>query len=700
MANASSAITTIPGACPHDCPDRCAWLVTVESDRAVNLAGDPSHPFTRGGLCAKVNHYLERVYSPDRLLHPLRRIGPKGAGEFERVSWDEALEDITARLKQVIAADGPTAVMPYSYSGTQGMIQSDAMSGRFFRRLGATRLERAICGSTGSAGIEATMGTTVGMLPEDLTQSRLILLWGTNTIVTNLHLWPFIRQAQDRGAQVVVVDPLKTRTAAAADWHLRPLPGTDAALALGMMQVIVRERLYDATYVAEHTLGFDALVRRLDEYAPERVAVPTGLDAEEIVRLARAYATTRPAAIRLLIGMEHHASAEMSFRAISCLPPLVGAWRERGGGLLHHTMDLHNQAMNGRGIQMPELQKRGIRKVNMVQLGRALTDPSMDPPIRALFVYSSNPATTAPNQELVLQGLRRDDLFTVVHEQFLTDTARYADYVLPSTMEVEHWDLFGSWGHTYVSLNRPAIPPRGEAIPLTELFRRLAAGMGYDEPYLQETDEDLIKTALASDHPLRGIDFERLLARGWAPLNLAEDWLPYAAGHFPTASGKCEFYSSALAERGIDPLPAYLPADESPGGNPERAARYPLILLTPKSALHFLNSSYADSPRHLRAEREPYLDIHPTDAACRGIGEGDPVRVANDRGALELAARVGDRVRPGVVAIPSGWWASRSPGGSSANALTPDGLTLWGGGGDFHDTLVEVEQAPQGSRED
>lgn len=697
MANASPATRTIPGACPHDCPDRCAWLVTVEGERATALAGDPSHPFTRGGLCAKVNHYLERVYSPDRLLHPLRRTGPKGVGAFERVSWNEALDDIAARLKRIIAEDGPTAILPYSYSGTQGMIQSGAMGNRFFQRLGATRLERAICGSTGGAGIEATMGTTVGMLPEDMAHSRFIILWGTNTIVTNLHLWPFIRLAQEQGAQVVVIDPLKTRTTAAADWHVRPLPGTDAALALGMAHVIVAEKRYDAGYVAAYTQGFDELARRLDEYAPERVAALTGLDAEEIIRLARAYATTRPAAIRVLIGMEHHATAEMSFRAISCLPALVGAWRERGGGLLHHTMGLHGQALNGRALRSPEPENRAIREVNMVQLGQALTDLALDPPIRALVVWSSNPATTAPNQNLVLRGLRREDLFTVVHEHFLTDTARYADYVLPSTTELEHWDLFGSWGHTYLALNQPAIPPQGEAISPAELFRRLAARMGFDETYLQESDEAMIRAALASDHPyLRGVDFERLLATGWAPLNLPDDWLPYAEGQFPTTSGKCEFFTPALAQRGFDPLPAYQPANESPHGDPALAARYPLILLTPKSALHFLNSSYADAPRSLRAEREPCLDIHPTDAAARGVGEGDQVRVVNERGAVTLAARVGDRVRPGVVALPSGWWASRSSGGSSANALTPDNLTLWGGGGDFHDTLVEVERDPLG----
>ncbi|HEY0737417.1 MAG TPA: molybdopterin-dependent oxidoreductase [Herpetosiphonaceae bacterium] len=681
----------VRGACPHDCPDTCAWHVTVENGVAITLVGDPQHPFTHGGLCAKVNHYLERVYSPDRVLYPLRRVGPKGAGTFERVSWDEALDAITGRFRSIIASDGPTAIMPYSYMGTQGLIQKGAMDGRFFARLGATRLERAICGSTGWSGIAATIGGTTPMLPEDVVHSRCIILWGTNTIVTNLHLWPFIRQAQANGAQVVLIDPLKTQTAARADWHVRPMPGTDAALALGMMHVIVAEGLHDADYVTHHTVGFDQLRARLADYPVDRVAALTGLDATDIIRLARVYATTRPAVIRLLIGLEHHAHGAMTFRNIACLPALVGAWRERGGGLLHVTAGLHFEALNAPAVEMPELQDERIRSINMVQLGQALTAPALTPPIRALLVYNSNPAAIAPNQQQVLQGLRREDLFLVVHEQFLTDTARYADYVLPATTQVEQLDLMWSWGHTYLGLNRPAIAPCGEAVSNTELFRRLAAGMGFDDPYLRTSDEDLIRAALDSDHPyLRGITFEQLMRDGWAPLKVPADWRPFAEGGFPTPSGKCELYAAGLAEHGLDPLPTYTPARESPCGDPALAARYPLALITAKTALHFLNSSYANLPHQLKAEREPLLDMHPDDATPRGIGEGDRVRIYNDRGVVELRARVGDRVRSGVVAMPSGWWASLSPSGASANTLTADGLSDLGGGGDFHDTLVDV----------
>ncbi|MGQ0668846.1 MAG: molybdopterin-containing oxidoreductase family protein [Actinomycetota bacterium] len=682
----------VRGACPHDCPDTCAWTVGVRDGVAVELRGDPDHPFTGGGLCAKVNHYLEdRVYNPDRLLYPLRRAGPKGSGELERVSWDEALEDIAARLKGIVAEDGAEAILPYSYMGTQGMVQGMAMDGRFFARLEASRLERTICGDNGQAGVAATIGIDAGIDPEDIQHARLIIIWGTNTVVTNLHLWPFVQRARRAGAEVIVIDPVRTRTAQAADRHMQPMPGTDAALALGMMHVIVAEDLYDHDYVERHTLGFDKLSDRLQDYPPKRAAEITRLSVEEIVDLARRYATVRPAAIRTLVGMEHRRNGAMTFRTVACLPALVGAWRDRGGGLVAMTGRHVRNAVPMQRLWMPELEDPAKRLINMLELGRALTDPSLRPPIRALVVYNSNPAAIAPNQNLVLEGLARDDLFAVVHEQFMTDTARYADYVLPATTQAEHWDLMYTWGHLYLSLNRPAIEPRGEAVPNSELFRRLARAMGMDHLELQESDEEIIRRVLDADHPwLEGITFERLLEEGWAKLRVPEDWRPFADGNFPTPSGKCELYSERLAELGFDPLPAFEPAPESPAGDPELAARYPLALVAAKTGLHFLNSSYGGIERHLKGEREPLLEIHPDDAQARGIRDGDMVRVFNERGEVEVRARVGDRVRPGVVSIPSGWWASRSPGGRSANALTADGVAPWGRGGDFHDTLVEV----------
>jgi anaerobic selenocysteine-containing dehydrogenase len=670
--------------------------VTVDaSGRATKLVGDKRHPFTRGGLCAKVNAYVDdRVYNPDRLLFPLRRTGAKGAGEFQRISWDEALRTIAARWREIIEASGAEAVLPYSYMGTQGMVHGMSMDARFFAHLGATRLERTICGDNGQAGVAATLGVDSGFDPEDLEHSRLVLLWGTNPVVTNLHLWPVLQRARKAGAEVVVIDPVRTRTAQAADRHVRPMPGTDAALALGMMHVIVAEGLHDVDYVARYTLGFEELRGRLAEYPPERAAALTGLAEEEICDLARCYATSRPAAIRTLVGMEHRRHGAMAFRTIACLPALTGAWRDRGGGLAAMVGRRMRTALVMQRLGMPELEDPTIRSVNMLEIGRVLTSRELSPPIRALMVYAANPAVIAPNQNLVLEGLAREDLFTVVHEHFMTDTARYADIILPATTQVEQLDLMYSWGTLYVSLNLPAIEPRGEAVSNATLFRRLAEALGLDAPELRHSDEEIIRSVLDSEHPWAdGITYERLLEQGWVKLAVGDDWRPHANGDFPTPSGRCEFFSQTLADRGIDPLPAYEPAPESPAGDPKLARRFPLALVAAKSTLHFLNSSYSGVARHLAAEREPLLELNTQDAADRGIADGQLVRVFNDRGAVQLRVRVGDRVRRGVTAMPSGWSAVRSAGGRSANALTNDGVAAWGRGGDFHDTLVEVTPA-------
>lgn len=685
----------IRGACPHDCPDTCAWEVTVEDGRAVDLRGVRDHPYTRGRLCAKVNRFLDRVYSPDRVLHPLRRVGAKGEGRFQRVGWEEVLDEVGSRLGAIVAESGGEAVLPYSYMGTQGVVQAASLDRRFFALLGATRLTRAVCGSAPARGIAATQGGTRGMLPEDLRHSRFVVLWGTNTIVTNQHLWPFVTEARRSGARIVVIDPVETRTARSADWHVRPRPGTDAALALGLMHVILAEGLHDADYLARHALGLDELRERAAAFPPERVAELTGVSADEVVELARAYATSAPQAIRTLIGMGHHERAAMTLRTIACLPALVGAWRHLGGGLVATTAWAAWDPLDTDALERPELERGSVREVNMVQLGRALT--ALEPPIRALVVYNSNPATIAPDQERVRAGLRRDDLFTVVIEQFVTDTAAHADVVLPATTQLEHLDLVPSWGSPYVTLNRPAIAPLGEALPNSEIFRLLAGRLGMDEELFAETDEELVRAALASGHPyLEGVTWERLLEDGYARVALPDDWRPYADGGFATPSGKVELVSTAFAEAGLDPLPAHVPAAESPGGDAELAARYPLQLVTAKWSLHYLNSQYANLPRHRAAEGELPVFLAPGDAEPRGIVDGAPVRVRNDRGSLVGSARVGSVVPPGVVAVPSGWWASLSPGGTSANALTPDTLTDLGGGCAFHDALVEVEPAASG----
>jgi anaerobic selenocysteine-containing dehydrogenase len=686
MTTDAGDLRAVRGGCPHDCPDTCAWTVSVRDGRATALAGDPDHPFTSGGLCTKVNRFLDdRVYHPDRLLRPLRRTGPKGSGAFTPVAWDDALDDIAARLTAVVAESGGEAVLPYSYLGTQGLVQGSAVSDPFFATIGASRLVRAVCGNAGDAGLTVTMGGGIGLLPEDLQHSRFVVLWGTNPLTTNLHLWPFIRRAKDQGATVVVIDPLETRTSRAADWHVRPLPGTDAALALGLMHVIVAEDLVDHDYVARHTVGYDELCLRLLDYPPDRVAGLTGVDEEEVVRLARGYATTRPAAIRVFVGMEHRTSGAGTYRAIACLPALVGAWRHRGGGLTHMTEQLFAglDASCGVGVPAPR-----TREVNMVQLGRALTGPQ--PPVRALVVYNANPAATAPEQNLVLEGLAREDLFTVVVEHVMTDTARYADYVLPATTQVEHHDVVPSWGHSYLTWNDPAIAPVGEALSNAEIFRRLGLRMGFDAPAFTTNDELLAEHAVA---PLGAQRVAELRSRGWTRLDDDRHVAPYRDGGFATPSGKVELVSEAEAQAGHDPLPAYRPAPEGPHGDPGLLARFPLVLMSAKGAHHFLNSGYVHVERAVRAQRGQVVDIHPDDAEARGITDGTEVRVFNDRGSLTLPARVGSRVRPGVVSVPSGWWASASPSGQAVNALTRGGVSDLGGGGDFADTLVQVEAA-------
>lgn len=697
IAAAESAARRIRGACHHDCPDTCAWIVTTRNGRAVKLEGDPDHPMTRGSLCERMDGFLtDVVYNPDRLLHPLRRVGEKGEGRFERCGWDEALDGIARRLQEIIAQDGPTAILPYNYAGTMGLVQSYSLTHRFFARLGSTRLEAKICGSTAAAGLAATLGTDAGILEEDIARSRLILVWGANPLVCNPHAWTFIERARADGARLVVIDPLRTATAWKADLHLRPRPGTDAALALGMMHVIVREGLQDQDYLERHTIGYGLLKYRLAEFPPGRAAEITGIDEEILVQLAKDYATTRPTTIRTQIAMEKHANGAMMFRAISCLPALTGAWRDRGGGMLLFSSEWYNQALNFEAAMMPELGDGNVRSVNMAQVGEALAEHTaagarLEPPIRAMVVFNSNPAVIAPDQNRVHAGLRRDDLFTVVLDHFVTDTARFADYVLPATTQAEHLDLVVPWGSAYLALNQPAIEPRGETLPNSEIFRRLARRLGFEEPYLYDSDEELIRAALASDHPyLEGITWERLQRQGWARLSLPDPWLPFAEGGFPTPSGKCELYSKAMEEQGLDPLP-----NHQTSGDPESAieATYPLTFMSPKSQRYFLNSSHANQERHLRAAGESRLRIHPEDARSRGIDHGDGLRVFNDLGAIETTAEISDTTIPGVVVMSHGWWPSLVPGGCTANALTSGGLSDLGGGSAMYDTRVEVSKS-------
>jgi anaerobic selenocysteine-containing dehydrogenase len=692
MSTAVEGRRTLKVVCPHDCPDTCVMTVDVdESGKAVAIGGDPDHRFTQGFLCAKVNQYLDRVYSPDRVLHPLRRVGAKGEGRFARVSWDEAIGEIASRFRGVIGAHGPQAILPYSYAGNMGLLSYGSMDRRFFHALGASLLDRTICASAGAAGLKATVGKSMGFDPEAIVHARFIVAWGANTVSSNVHLWPLIEEARRRGARLVAVDPYRSRTAEKADQHLALLPGTDGALALGVMHVVFRDGLEDRDYLERYTIGADPLRERVKEWTPERTARVTGLTPGEVEGFAREYATRQPSALRINYGLNRHAGAGMAVRTIACLPAVVGAWRHAGGGLLLSTSGTF--PVSSEALERPDLIKPGTRTLNMSRIGALLTDPTLSPPVKALFVYNSNPVAVAPEQESVRRGFAREDLFTVVHDLFRTDTADFADIVLPATTTLEHYDIHKAYGHLYLSLSRPAIAAEGESKPNTEVFRLLAARLGLDHPCLRESDEEMARQALRWDHPhLKGIDFGRLEREGSIRLSVPDPFAPFAQGGFPTPSGKCELYAESLAQQGLDPVPTYVPPRESAQSAPELARRYPLAFISPP-AHHFLNSTFSAQPVFVRRESGPSLTIHPRDAEARGIADGQMVRTFNDRGAFLAKARVSDDARPGVVVGLSVWWAKMCPGGRNANAVTSQELTDMGGGATFYDALVDVAPA-------
>lgn len=666
-------------------------LVTVENGRAVKVAGDPDHPFTRGFLCAKVNRYVERTYHRDRVLHPMRRIGRKGDGRFERITWEEALGTIAMRLNEIRQSpDGPQAILPYSYAGTMGMVQGSSMDRRFFHHIGASMLDRTICSMAGTVGMRMTVGANIGADPEGIPQSDLIVLWGTNTLTANPHLWPFVLEARERGAMVIAIDPIRTRTAAQCDEWIAVQPGTDAALALGMMHVLLERGLQDDAFIAAHTLGFDALRERVREYPPERVSAITGVPAETIASLGERYGRAKSAFIRVNYGLQRHYGGGMAVRTIACLPALAGHWRRAGGGV--QLSSSANFQFDKRALERPDLSPP-VRTINMIRLGEALTTPDAGvggPLVRALVVYNSNPAAVAPDRNAVQRGLAREDLFTVVLEHFQTDTADYADIVLPATTQLEHWDVHLSYGHHYVTLNRPSIAPLGESLPNSEIFRRLAARMELADDCFRDDDLTLIKQALASGaQKLAGVTFDALMERGWMRLNLPTPYLPFADGGFPTPSGKCEFYSARMAALGHDPLPAFTAPYEFPEQVPELASRYPLTLVS-SPAHQFLNSTFVNIDSLRRGAREPECLLHPADAERRSIAAGARVVVHNDRGAFTAVARVEDSIRPGVVWAPSIWWGKFSADGANANQTTSQRETDLGHGPVFYDNLVEV----------
>jgi anaerobic selenocysteine-containing dehydrogenase len=706
----------VHAACPHDCPDACGVLITVreEDGRAVRIQGDPGHPVTRGFLCAKVARYLDRVYSPDRVLYPYRRIAPKGVARasdpcsaFRRITWDEALDEIATRFQQIARQHGAEAILPYSYGGTLGVLNGASMDRRFFHRLGASQLDRTICSVAGEAGIKSVYGAKLGTEPEQFAHSRYIIAWGANIHGNNVHLWPFIEEARRNGARLVVIDPYRTRTAACADWYLPINPGTDVALALGMMHVIINENLFDAEYVAQHTLGFDQLRARVQDYSPDRVALWTGISAGDIVKLARQYAATPPAAIRLNYGVQRSENGGMAVRAVCMLPCLIGAWKQVGGGLQLSTSEGHN--LNKNALKGAELMSRPTRVINMVELGRALNEVN-DPPVQALLVYNSNPAAVAPDHNSVVRGLLRTDLFTVVHEQFFTDTTDYADIILPATTFFEHKDLQTGYGHYYIQISNQAIEPLGECRSNVDLFRALALRMEFGDSCFRESVDDMIDLALSSEHPhLAGIDRARLEREPFVRLNLPSNgvarvsdpraraegpghasnsfYLPFAHG-FPTRTGKALLYNQEIAAQGLDPVVSFKPPTES---RHRGDARYPLELLARKCD-NYLNSTFANLPPQQKMENPDLLEISAADARARGIADGDRVRVFNARGEIVLTARVNGATRPGVVAARLNW-AKLTGQGRNINVLTSARLTDMGGGGTFYSVLVEVQRA-------
>ena len=653
-------------------------LVTVEDGVAKKIQGDPAMPFTEGTLCTKVAHYLERTYAPDRLLYPQKRIGRKGEGRFRRISWDEALDEIATRLKAL----EPETILPCSYAGTMGMVQYMSMDRRFFNKLGASQLDRTLCSSAGKAGMKATLGGSVGMDPERFDEAKLIILWGANPIVSNLHLWSRVQAAKKRGAKVIAIDPYRSLSAEKCTQHVALLPGTDGALALAMMHVLISEDLLDHDYIKRYTLGFEELRSKvLGNYSPKWAAEVCGLSVEEIVQLAREYGRTRPAAIRLNYGMQRHAGGGIAARTIACLPALVGAWRDLAGGIVLTTADFYK--FDHAALERPDLLNgRKPRTINQSKLGDALLEAK--PPVKAIIVYNNNPVAVCPDSNKVQKGFAREDLFTVVMDHFQTDTADYADILLPATTQLEHHDVHKSYGHLYVLANNPAIAPVGESLPNSEVFRRLAARMGFDEPCFKDSDEDVCRTALG-----KYFDWQQLKRDGWQRLALPQKFAPFAQGDFPTPSGKCEFHSEWLEKQGIDPLPFYNPPAEVK--DDALAGRYPLAFLSPP-ARHFLNSSFANLARFREFEKEPHLEMHPEDAKRRGIADGDKVRVFNDRGGYELKARVNGKPRRGVVVAPSVWWKKYAPDHRNANDVTSQRTADLGNAATFYDCRVEVEK--------
>ena len=698
---------TFHGACPHDCPDTCAMVYEVKGGKLTDVRGNRDHPMTRGGLCVKLKDFHDHHANVDRLMYPLRRSGPKGSMQFERITWDEAIAEIGRRWRAIIAEYGAQAIMPQSYLGNMGLVQGINSGDPFFNRLGATVNEKTFCASGSSTAWLMTVGPTGGVDPESFVHAKFIVIWASNSISTNLHHWPFVLEAQKRGAKVVVIDAYKSRTAKAGDWHICPRPGTDGALAMGFINSIIAQGLVDRDYVEQHTVGYAELAARAAEFTPEYVEAITGVKAADIVQFAREFATAQPSVIRMGVALERSAGGGQAIRAVCSLPALVGSWRHVGGGLLQ--MPLWDFPVDWAKVSRADWIKPGTRVVNNLRLGAALTgEMQLDPPIKSLFVYCTNPVSQAPETNKIVKGLQREDLFTVVAEHFMTDTAKYADIILPAAMAAEAEDMMWSWGHFYFTYNQKAIDPPGECKPTSDLWRLLAREMGFDDPVFRMTDSELAAYYIDWASPkMRGADMAYFREHGYLKIDVgsADTRAPHRDGNFPTPSGKVEFlvpdarnfvagpfrmmYDGEQDGTPVDPLPGYVPPREAPTTNPEQAKLYSLNIISPKSH-GFLNSCYANEPHKIKGQGEQFVMISPADASKRNIREGDPVRVFNGRGDFEAVARVTDDVNPGIVVATLGYWRSLNRSDGSVNSISSQ---EWGGLGrcpSFSDNLVEV----------
>lgn len=699
------------GACPHDCPDTCSMIYTVGNGRLEDVRGNPEHPYTQGGLCVKLKDFAAHHHNPDRVLYPLRRSGPRGSGQYTRITWDEALAAIKARWTDIIREYGPQAIIPYSYLGNQGILQGLNSGDAFFNRLGATVCERTFCGEGSAVGYLLTVGPTGGVDPESFVHAKYIIIWACNTLSTNLHHWPFVLEAKKRGARVVVIDAYKSRTAKQADWHLMPRPGTDGALAMAMIHTIIEENLYDADYVQKGTVGFEELKARAKDRTPEWAEKICGVPAADIRKLARDYAQTQPSAIRIGVALERHYGGGQTVRAVTCLPALVGAWRHVGGGILQ--MPVWEMPIKFGDVCRPDWIPKGTRVVNVLQIGRALTGKAqLDPPIKSFMVWNANPVTQAPESDKIVKGLMRDDLFVVAAEHFISDTASYADIILPCTMAAEMSDIVLSWGTFYLTYNQKCVDAPGEAVPNTEVFRRLAKVMGFADAHFKRSDEEMMQGYLDWNSPaLAGVDMNYFRRHGFVHLKVGtpDTRAPHKDGRFPTPSGKCELqvagaknfvpnvfrqlYDDLMPSEPLDELPDYVPPRESVATNPTLAKKYPLNIISPKSH-GFLNSCYANEAHKVKGQGEQFVLIHPEDARARNIADGDGVRVFNDRGEFEGDAQVTGDVRPGVVVATLGYWRSRNRNGT-VNIISSAEFVNMGHAPTFSDNLVQVERVPR-----